>query len=86
MLFFAHIFMFLYGVASFAATAFRTSPAWESASDAWTQAVEKFFPESIFQPWVKGVDYPAPDMTRTYLVGFGLIGYSLRYLFQRHRR
>ena len=86
MLFLFHVVALVYGLLAVLAGKLRTSgPVWDAGSSKLYESVEMFFPESVFSPWKKGVPELTPDLTRTYLIGGGLVAYSLNYLFKRHR-
>jgi hypothetical protein len=85
MMFFAHIFVLLYGVAAFVLGKFRISPLWENAPSWLLEFTEKWFPEKVFQPWQPGTTELVSNPTRTYLISGGLVAYALYYLNSKHR-
>lgn len=86
-MFLLHLAILLYGIAAIIIGKFRTSgsPMWDNADARFYEFVDKFFPESIFQPWKPDVAELVPQRERSYLIGGALVAYSLRYLFTRHR-
>ena len=89
MLFFLHILTLIYGLTAILVGKFRTSGLlWDAGSSRLYQTVDTFFPDSIYKPYQTGTTVEQgliPDLTRTYLIGGGLVAYSLRYLLKRHR-
>ena len=86
MMFLLHVLLLIYGLLAVLAGKLRTSgPIWDAGNSKLYEAVETFFPDSVYKPWESGVTELAPDLTRTYLIGGGLVAYSLNYLFKRHR-
>jgi hypothetical protein len=85
MLFLLHVVLLIYGLAAMVIGKFRTSSAWDAADARFYELVDKFFPESVFQPYKLNVSETVHQPQRSYLIGGALVAYSLRYLFSRHR-